>query len=153
MTRECPYVPERPLPSLGRDSFRQTNARVTFSENSVQLHIPCETAWEAPIRLLTDETLEEPENNIPATVLNVVIPLAWAAKKPGKAKTVTPIKIERRPGVKPVGVNQHPVRREARKGLEPLINTFMEYGLLGERQPELNIAALPVKKLALKSID
>lgn len=43
-------------------------------------------------------------------------------------------------------VNQYPIRLEACKGLEPLINTAMQYGLLGEYQSELNTPILPVKK-------
>ena len=86
LIHEFLYMPECPLPLLGWDLLCKLNAQVTFSKNAVQLHIPPETAWRAQICLLTDETSEEIEENIPDAVLNAVIPLVWASKNPGKAK-------------------------------------------------------------------
>lgn len=145
LTHECLYMLECPLPLLRQDLLGKLNAQVT-SENSVQLHIPQEMAWKAQICLLEDKTLEEPEDNIPDMVLNMVIPLVWALKKPGKAKNVIPIKTELEPGGSPVRVNQYPIRLEARKVLEPLINNFMQYGLLRECQSEFNTPISPVMK-------
>ena len=97
--------------------------------------------------MLTDETSEEIEENIPDAVLNAVIPLVWASKNPGKAKKKESlIKVELKEGAKPVRVHQHPIRLEARKGLEALINTFIQYGLLRECQSEYNTPILPVRK-------
>ncbi|KAK4806208.1 hypothetical protein QYF61_001131 [Mycteria americana] len=90
---------------------------------------------------------EKDENaDIPEEVLNAVIPLVWASGKPGRAKSVTPIKTELKSGAQPVRKKQYPIRLEARKGLEPLINSFLEYGLLWECQSELNTPILPVRK-------
>lgn len=44
LTHEFLYMPECPLPLLGRDLLCKLNAQLTFSENSVQLHIPPENA-------------------------------------------------------------------------------------------------------------
>nr|XP_009676976.1 PREDICTED: uncharacterized protein LOC104146587 [Struthio camelus australis] len=109
------------------------------------LHIPPEAAWKAQICLLTDRTSRESEN-IPRTVLDAVIPLVWASKKPGRAKNISPIKMELKEGAKPVRVHQYPIRVEAHKGLEPLINTFIPYGLLKECRSEYNTLILPAKK-------
>lgn len=111
-------------------------AQVTFCENAVQLHILPETAWRAQICLVTDETKGESKENIPNTVLNVAIPLVWASKKPGKAKYISPIKIKLKEGPKWVKVHQYPIRLGDHRGLEPLINIFMQYGLLRECQSE-----------------
>ena len=147
LIHEFLYMPECPLPLLGRDILCKLNAQVTFSRNAVQLHIPPETAWRAQICLLTDETSEEIEENIPDAVLNAVIPLVWASKNPGKAKKKESlIKVELKEGAKPVRVHQHPIRLEARKGLEALTNTFIQYGLLRECQSEYNTPILPVRK-------
>lgn len=146
LTHKFLYMAECPLPLLGQVLLCELNAQVTFSENSVQLHIPHETAWKSQIFLLADKTSEKPENNIPDMVLNVVIPLVYTSKKPGKAKNVTPLKIELSPGVIPVRVNQYPIRLEACKALEPLISFFIQYGLLRECQSEFNTPVLPVKK-------
>ena len=59
---------------------------------------------------------------------------------------MSPIKVELKEGAKPVRVHQHPIRLEARKGLEALINTFIQYGLLRECQSEYNTPILPVRK-------
>lgn len=83
-----------------------------------------------------DETSEELEDNIADVALDAVILLAWASKNPGKAKNVIPIKKELKQGVGPVRASQYPIRLEAHKGLEPLLNTFVQYGLLRECQSE-----------------
>lgn len=54
--------------------------------------------------------------------------------------------VELKPGAQAARINQYPIRLEACKGLEPLINTAMQYGLLGEYQSELNTPILSVKK-------
>jgi len=122
-------MPEWPLPLLGQDLLCKLSAQVTFSENFVQFHIPPKIAWKAQIYLLTDLLSEEAEESIPNTVLDMVIPLVWASKKPGKAKNVTQIKLGMEPGARLVMVNQYPIRLEAHKGLDLLMNTFMQYGL------------------------
>ncbi|KAK4810760.1 hypothetical protein QYF61_007734 [Mycteria americana] len=105
--------------------------------DSVQLHIPPETAWKAQICLLTEKDPNE-EMNIPEEVLNAVIPLVWASKIPGRAKNATPVKTELKPGAQPVRKKQYPIKLEARKGLEPIISCFLEHGLLRECQLEFN---------------
>jgi len=112
----------------------------------VQLHIPPETGLKAQICLLTDKISEEPEESIPNTVSDVVVPLVWASKKPGKAKNVTPPESELKPGARLVMVNQYPIRLKACKGLELLIDTFMQYALFRECQSKFNTPVLPVKK-------
>jgi len=80
----------------------------------VQLHIPPKTAWKAQSYLLTDKISEESEENIPNIVLDVVLPLVWASKKPGKTKNIIPIKTELKLGARSVRVNQYPTRLKAR---------------------------------------
>ncbi|KAK4806144.1 hypothetical protein QYF61_001067 [Mycteria americana] len=65
-----------------------------------KLHIPPETAWKAQICLLTEKDPNE-EMNILEEVVNVVTPLVWASKKPGRAKNATPVKTELKPGAQP----------------------------------------------------
>lgn len=72
--------------------------------------------------------------------------LGQASKKPGKAKNVSSLKAKLKLLAKPVRVNQYPIRLEAYKGLESLINTFLKYGLLKECQSEFNTPTLPAKK-------
>ncbi|XP_062457365.1 LOW QUALITY PROTEIN: uncharacterized protein LOC134154699, partial [Rhea pennata] len=145
-THEFLSMPECPLPLLGRDLLCKLNAQVTFSESSVQLHSPPESAWRAQICLLMGSAPDDNSASIPSSVLDAVIPLVWASTKPGKAKNATPVKIELQPGAKPVRVHQYPIKLEARRGLEPLINAFLQYGLLRECQSEFNTPILPVRK-------
>lgn len=116
LIHEFLYMPECPLPLLGRDLLCKLNAQITFSRDSVQLHIPKDTAWKAPICLVTGlQVLEASENRIRDKVMNVVIPLVWVTEKPGKSKGVSPSKIELKPGARPVRKKQYPIKLEAWK--------------------------------------
>lgn len=95
-----------------------------------------------------DQTLCEPETDIPDPVVNVAIPLGDGLQRnQAKQGTWTPLQVELKPGAQTVRVDQYPIRLEACEGLEPLINTAMQYGLLGEYQSELNTPILPAKNL------
>lgn len=146
LTCEFLYMPECSFPLLGRNLLCKLNAQITFSENSVQLHIPQETAWRAQLCLLMNEISEEPGDNVLDMVLDAIIPLVWDSKMPGKVKNVITIKIKLKTGPGPIKVTQYPVRLEARKGLGPLIKGFMLYGLHRECQSEFSTPILPVKK-------
>ncbi|KAK4806840.1 hypothetical protein QYF61_005636 [Mycteria americana] len=104
-----------------------------------------ETAWKAQICLLTKKDPNE-EMNIPEEILNAVTPLVRASKIPGRAKNATPVKTELKPGAQLARQKQYPIKLEARKGLEPIISSFLEHGLLQECQSECNTPILPVKK-------
>lgn len=86
-----------------------------------------------------DQTLDEPEIDISGPVLNVVIPQRDGLQRnQAKQGMWIPLQQELKAGAQAVRVNQYPIRLEACKGWEPLINTAMQYGLLGEYQSELN---------------
>lgn len=86
---------------------------------------------EAQICLLVNKSSDEtPKDYIPDSVMDAMIPLVWASKRPGIAKNMSPLNIELKPGAQPVREKQYPIKWEARKGLEPLITAFLEYGLL-----------------------
>lgn len=89
---------------------------------------------------MTTEGADIPE------VSDAVIPLVWASKVLGRAKNAIPVKIELKPGVAPVRKRQYRIKLEAPKALEPLINSFLEHGLLRECQSDFNTPILPVKK-------
>ncbi|KAK4805205.1 hypothetical protein QYF61_002442 [Mycteria americana] len=134
VSRSFLYMPECPLPLSGQDLLCKLNAQITSSENLVQLHIPPENAWKAQMGLLTQGERDE-NADVPEEGLNAAIPLVWASGKPGRAKSVSPVQTELNSGAQP-----------GRKGLEALINSFVEYGLLRECQSECNTAILPVRK-------
>lgn len=86
------------------------------------------------------------EEQIPEEVENAVIPSVWASAVPGRSKSAGPVKVSLKPGAKPVRQKQYPIKREARKGLEGLITTFLEHGLLVECESEYNPPILPVRQ-------
>ncbi|KAK4819560.1 hypothetical protein QYF61_007071 [Mycteria americana] len=102
------------------------------------------TAWKAQFCLLT---VEQQENiNIPEEILDAVIPTVWATKRLGRAKNAVPVKIELKSRAQLVRKRQYPIKLEARIGLEPLINNFVQYGLLRECQSEYNTPIFQVRK-------
>lgn len=46
----------------------------------------------------------------------------------------------------PVYVKQYAISQKVREGLKPIINAFLEYGLLKNGKPPINTLILPVKK-------
>ncbi|GAB0209405.1 protein NYNRIN-like [Grus japonensis] len=84
--------------------------------------------------------------NSPFELEDAVTPFVWATEQPGKAKLTELVKVEIKPGAKPVRRKQYPMKLEARVGLEPILNNFLKYGLLQECQSEYNTPILPVKK-------
>ncbi|KAK4806986.1 hypothetical protein QYF61_000315 [Mycteria americana] len=73
-------------------------------------------------------------------------PLVWASGIPGQSRAAEPVNITLKPGARPVRRKQYPIKLEERKGLEPIIEKIMVYGLLQECQSEYNTPILPVKK-------
>ncbi|GAB0202669.1 TOG array regulator of axonemal microtubules protein 2-like [Grus japonensis] len=50
----------------------------------------------------TETGEEEMPDNSPSELEDAVIPFVWATEQPGKAKSTEPVKIELKPGAKPV---------------------------------------------------
>jgi len=120
--------------------LNKLQAQVTFTKNSIQLHIPKNNAWKAQAGLLQKQ--EEQDLNIPEEMLHAVIPSTGIS---GRAKA-DPINVELKPDVQPVRRKQYPMKTEAKVGLEELINKFLQYGLLLKCQSECNNLIFPVKK-------
>ncbi|XP_068027059.1 uncharacterized protein [Melanerpes formicivorus] len=76
----------------------------------------------------------------------IAMGLLWATDIPGKSKQAVPIVVELKVGAKPVIRKQYPLRIEDRKGIEPIIERFLELGLLVECESDFNTPILPVKK-------
>ena len=62
-------MPERPSPLLGCNILCKLDAQVTFSDKSIQLHVPEDAAWKAQLFLLTDKNSEVPrDSSIPEDI-------------------------------------------------------------------------------------
>ncbi|GAB0207316.1 protein NYNRIN-like [Grus japonensis] len=131
------------MPLLGRDVLSKLNAQITFEKGKIQVTIPKDKALDAQVFMLQKEM---PLPEIPKEVEDAMIPLVWASGTPGRSKAAEPVVIQLKPDAKPVRRKQYPVKLEARKGLEPVVEQFLKYGLLRECQSEYNTPILPVKK-------
>lgn len=117
------YMPECPLPSMGRDSLSQLDAQMTFKGGEVQWKIPESKAVE--VRIFMAQNTPRPEEEIPAEAKDAVIPPVWACGVPGQSKWAEPVRVVLKPRTKLVRQKQYPIKLEARRGLEELITTFL----------------------------
>ncbi|XP_064534309.1 uncharacterized protein LOC135425686 [Pseudopipra pipra] len=124
----------RGYPMRGRGGFRPQPIRVNEEQLIAALS-------------LTISCIEpKPESRNIERIMSEAYPLVWATDVPGKSKQATPIAIELIPGARPVVRKQYPLRLEDRKGVEPIIEKFLELGLLVECESDYNTPILPVKK-------
>lgn len=65
---------------------------------------------------------------------------------PGKAKNAPPIQIKLKEGKQPVRIKQYPLKKEDKEGICPVIENFLQLGLLKECQSDFNTPILPVRK-------
>ncbi|XP_068033754.1 uncharacterized protein [Anomalospiza imberbis] len=63
-----------------------------------------------------------------------------------EGKNAPPIQIRLKEGKQPVRIKQYPLRREDREGISPIIENFLQLGLLKECQSDFNTPILPVRK-------
>ncbi|XP_059584571.1 uncharacterized protein LOC132250842 [Alligator mississippiensis] len=145
VTHQFLYMPNCPVPLLGRDLLCKLQATLSFQDGQMFLTVPPEKGWHLQACLL-GLLQEESTPDIPQPLLDAVVPWVWAGHRPGKAKNADPVKIQLLPGAQPPCVKQYPMRMEARKGLKPLVERFLEYGLLRECASAFNTPILPVKK-------
>lgn len=78
--------------------------------------------------------------------MDQVFPGVWASGTPGRTKNALPVQIKLKQGEKPVRIKQYPLKREDREGIKPIIENFLQIGLLKECQSDFNTPILPVKK-------
>ena len=75
-----------------------------------------------------------------------ISPQAWDQGIPGGAHQAEPVIIVLRDPIRFPNRKQYPLKREARKGLQPLINKFLACGLLFPTSSPCNTLSLSVKK-------
>ncbi|RMC19904.1 hypothetical protein DUI87_03470 [Hirundo rustica rustica] len=78
--------------------------------------------------------------------MDQVFPGVWASNIPGRAKNALPVQIRLKEGGQPVRVKQYPLKKEDIEGVSPIIENFLQLGLLRECQSDFNTPILPVKK-------
>uniref|UniRef100_A0A674GMN1 ribonuclease H n=1 Tax=Taeniopygia guttata TaxID=59729 RepID=A0A674GMN1_TAEGU len=142
------YMPNAPSALLGRDLLEQLDAKIIFKNGDISLEVKDQQYVELlSLMLITKElkTVSEEEKNF-KKIMDQVFPGVWASNIPGRAKNAVPIQIKLKEGERAVRVKQYPLKKEDREGISPIIENFLQIGLLKECQSDFNTPILPVKK-------
>ncbi|KAK1346946.1 LOW QUALITY PROTEIN: hypothetical protein QTO34_000806 [Cnephaeus nilssonii] len=152
LIHEFLYVPDCPVPLMGRDLLAKMGAEVTFApDGSAQLRLGdlpndpvLSSAKGGKMKTLytpqTKASPLEPE-------LEKEFPLVWAeGNPPGLAKDHAPVLIDLDPGTQPVENHQYPIPREARLGIQVHLDWLLQCGLDKRCRFPWNTPLLPVKK-------
>ncbi|XP_061205549.1 uncharacterized protein LOC133210300 [Neopsephotus bourkii] len=140
LTHEFLYMPECPIPLLGRDLLAKLDAKIIFENGELTMQVPESKAGQ--ILVLKNK----PTARIPEEVEQAVIPTVWETGVPGKSKSAQPVIVELKDGARPVRVKQYPLKLEARFGIIKTIEKFLKYQILEECESEYNTPIFPVKK-------
>uniref|UniRef100_A0A803SZ86 Gag-Pol polyprotein n=2 Tax=Anolis carolinensis TaxID=28377 RepID=A0A803SZ86_ANOCA len=133
------YLPDCPVPLLGRDILSKLQAQLQFMKNGqVELSFPMEEEWRLfQVRIFTEE-IQWPWHETP---------LVWAEDNPpGLAKYVPPVVVEVKRGMGPICKPQYPVSREAVQGIRKHLERLLQHGILVPCSSPWNTPLLPVKK-------
>uniref|UniRef100_A0A8U7NQ83 Uncharacterized protein n=1 Tax=Corvus moneduloides TaxID=1196302 RepID=A0A8U7NQ83_CORMO len=141
--RKFLYLPNSPKALLGRDLLEQLQATIIFRNGEVVLEINDQQYVEILSLILTTK---DPVEEIREEIMEQVFPGVWATDVPGRAKNATPIQIKLKEERQPVRIKQYPLKREDREGIGPIIEKFLQLGLLKECQSDFNTPILPVRK-------
>ncbi|XP_016161147.1 PREDICTED: endogenous retrovirus group K member 25 Pol protein-like isoform X2 [Ficedula albicollis] len=142
-THKFLYMPNSPNALLGRDLLEQLQATIIFKDGEITLEVNDRQYIEVLSLILTIVEIEE---EIREEIISQVFPGVWASNVPGRAKNAPPIIIKLKEGKQPVRIKQYPLRKEDREGIRPVIENFLQLGLLKECQSEFNTPILPVRK-------
>lgn len=142
-------VPECPTPLLGRDLLTKMNAEIQFSPEGprIKWHPP-RPVWTLTFNLADEYRIHEKGKKMdnPQWWLSR-FPEAWAETGGvGMASQVPPIVIAVKSGATPISVRQYPMGKEAKEGIRPHINKFLQLGILTPCRSSWNTPLLPVKK-------
>uniref|UniRef100_A0A670ILY5 Gag-Pol polyprotein n=1 Tax=Podarcis muralis TaxID=64176 RepID=A0A670ILY5_PODMU len=157
LTHQFLYIPECPIPLLGRDMLSKLQAQITFTPRGpemklpskaagiISLSVPKEQSWRLMSALQVQPTLDTELNKLLRTLQ--VPPGVWAENSPpGMAKNIAPIVVTLKPMATPVSVKQYPLPRRAAEGIQKHLDRLLKYGLLKPCQSEWNTPLLPVRK-------
>ncbi|TRZ07878.1 hypothetical protein HGM15179_019226 [Zosterops borbonicus] len=137
------YLPNSPKHLLGRDLLELLQVSIKFRKGEIVLEVNKEKYVEVLSLMLTAIGAK---GEIDKEILNQVFPGVWASDVPGRAKNATPVQVRLKEGKQPVRIKQYPLRKEDREGISPVIEKFLQRGLLKECQSNFNTPILPVRK-------
>ncbi|XP_060125379.1 protein NYNRIN-like [Zootoca vivipara] len=134
-----------PVNLLGRDLLCKLQATITCSTEGIYLHMPEEAAVSFQ-GILKEENLTDLE--IPTPLIDKVPVHLWGNTNTsvGLLKSADPVVIKYRTDVPYPSIKQYPLPQEAIEGLRPMIQDFMDQGILVPCVSPCNSPLLPVRK-------
>ncbi|XP_062823254.1 uncharacterized protein LOC103277616 [Anolis carolinensis] len=150
------YMPECPVPLMGRDLLCKMRAALLFEEDGSMLAGfrtgPDRQLVEQQLKMALEVPMEEEwrlysvlEERTDWEAFNV--PEVWAEDNPpGLAKDVPPVIIELKPFANPVAIRQYRLPREAIVGIAAYLEKLERYGILVPCQSPWNTPLLPIRK-------
>ena len=154
-THEFLYIPECPIPLLGRDLLSKLGAQVTFSPKERPTFRMGTTTYLLSLSVPPQDEcrLREPPGDKQGQAtelerrLTQLFPEVWGEDNPpGLARHQAPVIIELRAGTTPVRKRHYPIPIGARIGILPHISRLKQAGILVECQTAWNTPKLTVKK-------
>ncbi|RMC21777.1 hypothetical protein DUI87_02646 [Hirundo rustica rustica] len=115
-------------------------ARIIFEGGRVKLEIPEENIGKM---FIIKEVEPQP---IREEIEQAVVPWVWENGTPGKSKAAQPVVVELKEGKEPVRLKQYAIKPEVRQEIAPIIDQYLNLGILQECESEYNTPIFPVKK-------
>ncbi|RMC22000.1 hypothetical protein DUI87_02871 [Hirundo rustica rustica] len=124
----------------GRDLLSMLQARIIFEGGRVKLEILEENIAKM---FIIKEVEPQP---IREEIEQAVVPWVWETGTPGKSKAAQPVGVELKEGKEPVRLKQYAIKPEVRREIAPIIDQYLNLGILQECESEYNTPIFPVKK-------
>ncbi|RMC09742.1 hypothetical protein DUI87_13529 [Hirundo rustica rustica] len=115
-------------------------ARIIFEGGRVKLEIPEENIGKM---FIIKEVEPQP---IREEIEQAVVPWVWETGTPGKSKAAQPVVVELKEGKEPVRLKQYAIKPEVRREVAPIIDQYLNLGILQECESKYNTPIFPVKK-------
>ncbi|XP_077889162.1 uncharacterized protein LOC144371000 [Ictidomys tridecemlineatus] len=149
-------IPECPAPLLGRDLLTKLRARITFNPEGPQMEF-LNPLVKTPIVMALTMSVEDEHQLFtpPKTDQTGKLSQKWITDYPdawaetaglGLAVKQPPIMVELKTSASPINIKQYPLSKEAKDGIRPHIQKYLDLGVLRPCQLAWNTPLLPVKK-------
>ena len=139
ITHSLLYMPECPVPLLGRDLLSKLGASVFLGQGEVQGDREFKQRMH---RLIAPGDPPAGHQNIPQDIpqeiRECVDPAFWDTSVPGRVKRLPSIKVRLRPGEKYPWKRQYPLKVRGPEGNQLLLSKFLKHGLIRPCQSPCN---------------
>ena len=138
-----------PVNLLGRDLLCKLRATIKCSQDGIYLHMPEESV--PAFQGLVQEAVQERQfPDLPLDLELELPPWLWGTESTsvGLLKSAVPVKITYRADLPYPCTKQYPLPQAAIQGLTPMIEDFLQQGILVPCASPCNTPVLPIKKAA-----